>query len=93
MFVVTTHMGEGGRLVIPAEYRKALGLEPGDPVVLALEGNEVRLATPRQAVKHAQSLVGRYIAKNQALADKLIRDRRAEVRRETQTRSAGTKRS
>lgn len=93
MSVVTTHMGKGGRLVIPAEYRKALGLESGDPVVLALGNNELRLATPRQAVKHAQALVGRYITKNQALADKLIRDRRAEVRRETQKRSAGTKRS
>jgi AbrB family looped-hinge helix DNA binding protein len=93
MSVVTTHLGKGGRLVIPAEYRKALGLEPGDPVVLALEGNAVRLATPRQAVKHAQALVGRYIPANRDLADELIRDRRAEVRRETKKRSAGTKRS
>lgn len=93
MSVVTTHLGKGGRLVIPAEYRKALGLEPGDPVVLALEGNAVRLATPRQAVKHAQALVGRYIPRKRDLADELIRDRRAEVRRETQKRSAGTKRS
>ena len=93
MSVITTHLGKGGRLVIPAEYRKALGLEPGDPVVLALEGNAVRLATPRQAVKHAQALVGRYIPENRDLADELIRDRRAEVRRETPKRSAGTKRS
>lgn len=93
MSVIMTHLGKGGRLVIPAEYRKALGLEPGDPVVLALEGNAVRLATPRQAVKHAQALVRRYIPGNRDLADELIRDRRAEVRRETQKRSAGTKRS
>jgi AbrB family looped-hinge helix DNA binding protein len=32
-----TTIREGGRLVIPAAYRKALGLKPGDEVLLVLE--------------------------------------------------------
>lgn len=81
-----THLSHGGRIVIPAEYRKALGLKPGDDVVLVLEGNEVRLVTPHQAVKRAQSLVRQYVSNSRALADDLIKDRRREVRLEKKKR-------
>lgn len=93
MPTITTQIGKSGRIVIPANYRKALGLMPGDTVVLALEGEEVRMATPRQAVKRAQALVGRYIPRNRALADELIRDRRAEVRREARKRRGAARRT
>ena len=36
-------VGQGGRLVIPAEYRRALGIEVGDTVVLRLEDGELRV--------------------------------------------------
>ena len=32
-----TKLGGRGRIVIPVEYRKALGLRPGDKVWLAME--------------------------------------------------------
>ena len=32
----------GGRVVIPAEYRKALGVKVGDHVVIELQGDELR---------------------------------------------------
>jgi antitoxin PrlF len=88
-----THLNHGGRIVIPVEYRKALGLKPGDDVVLVLEENEVRLVTPRQAVKHAQALVRRYVPKGRMLSDELIQDRREEVRVERKKRSPTTDRS
>lgn len=47
---IRTKIGEGGRIVLPAEYRKALGLKPGDEVVLVLREGEVRLLTPKQAI-------------------------------------------
>ena len=72
-------MGEGGRLVIPARYRKALGLEPGDEVVLALEDGEVRLMTPRRMVQRAQALVRRYVPKGRRLSEELLRERREEA--------------
>ena len=37
-----TKLGEGGRVVIPAEYRRTLGVGPGDEVILALEDGAVR---------------------------------------------------
>lgn len=92
MTSIKAHLSQGGRIVIPAGYRKALGLKPGDEVVLVLEGNEVRLVTPRQAVKRAQLLVRQFVPKGRALADELIKDRRHEVRLERKKRMAPARR-
>ena len=74
-----TKLGEGGRVVIPAEYRKSLGLKPGDEIILILEDGELRLLTPQRAVQRAQALVRRYIPKGRSLAGELTRERREEA--------------
>jgi AbrB family looped-hinge helix DNA binding protein len=38
-------VNENGRIVIPANFRKALGIEPGDEVVLSIEDDELRIST------------------------------------------------
>ncbi len=75
---VRTKIGEGGRIVIPAEYRQALGLQVGDEVILRLEGRELRIFTLNQAIKRAQELVSRSIPEERSLADELIAERRRE---------------
>ena len=78
MTQVRTKLTEGGRIVIPAEYRQALGLQIGDEVILRLENGEVRIYTPEQAIKYAQELVRRYIPEGRSLSDELIAERRME---------------
>ena len=78
MIEFKTKLAEGGRIVIPAEYRQALGLHVGDELILRLEDGEVRIFTARQAIKRAQELVRRYIPQNRSLADELIAERRRE---------------
>lgn len=73
-----TKLGEAGRLVIPAEYRKALGVETGDDLVLILEENSLRVVTPREGIRRAQALVRSYIPEGRRLSDELIEDRRRE---------------
>jgi AbrB family looped-hinge helix DNA binding protein len=73
-----TKIGEGGRVVIPAAYRKALGLKPGDEVVLVLEEGEIRVMGARQAIVRAQALVRRYVPEGRSLSDELIQERREE---------------
>jgi AbrB family looped-hinge helix DNA binding protein len=51
MYQIKTKLGEGGRIVIPAEYRQALGLQVGDEVILRLEGKELRIFTLNQAIR------------------------------------------
>ena len=81
MTEIRTKLGEGGRVVIPAQYRKALGLKPGDDVVLVLQDGEVRLLTPQQVVRRALALVRRYIPEGRSLSEELLRERREEAAR------------
>jgi AbrB family looped-hinge helix DNA binding protein len=81
MTEIMTKLGKGGRIVIPAQYRKALRLEPGDKVILVLEDGEVRLLTPHRAVQRAQALVRRYVPPGRALVKELLQERREEAAR------------
>jgi len=73
---ITTQIGKSGRLVIPAEYRKALGIKEGDTVILSLEPDGgVRISTTRQAVLRAQAQVLEYVSKSTSLSKELIRER------------------
>jgi len=77
-----TRITDGGRLVIPAEFRRKLGLNPGDSVVIDIADGELRVRSLRAAVQRAQALVRRYIPAGVSLSEELIRDRRAEAKRE-----------
>jgi AbrB family looped-hinge helix DNA binding protein len=76
-----TTIREGGRLVIPAAYRKTLGLKPGDEVLLVLEDGEIRIVSTRQAIARAQTLVRRYVPRSRNLSEELIKERREEAAR------------
>lgn len=80
--VVRTRIANGGRVVIPAAYRRALGLRVGDEVVLQLHDDEVRLLTLDQVIAHAQQIVGRQVPAGRSLVNELIAERRLEAQRE-----------
>jgi AbrB family looped-hinge helix DNA binding protein len=46
-------IAEGGRIVIPAGYRRALGLKVGDEVILRMADGEVHVLTRRGHQKSA----------------------------------------
>lgn len=79
MSTSTVKLGSNGRLVIPAEYRKALGVGEGDELVVHLEDGELRLSTRKLALKRAQARVRRYISAETSLSDELIAERRKEA--------------
>ncbi|MBI2831020.1 MAG: AbrB/MazE/SpoVT family DNA-binding domain-containing protein [Chloroflexi bacterium] len=78
---IKTKLSNSGRLVIPALYRKALGLKPGDEVVMVLEDDGIKVLGARQAIARSQALVRRYVPKGRKLSDELIKDRREEAAR------------
>ena len=82
MQAVTVKLDKNGRLVLPIQFRRALGFEPGDELILSLDQGELRIFTRGEAVKRAQELVRRYIPSDRSLVDELIQERRAESARE-----------
>lgn len=85
-----TKIGKNGRMIIPAEFRRALGFEDGDEVILHLDEDGLRISTPAQAVSRAQALVRRYVPEGSDLSGELMADRRAEVEVEATSESEGS---
>lgn len=75
-----TKINRQGRIVIPAECRTAAGLKPGDDLIVETIGDgELRLSTPRRAIKDAQTIVARHRKKAGDPVQELIDERRAEA--------------
>lgn len=75
---IRTKLTEGGRIVIPAEYRQALGLQVGDEIILRLEEDGIHIFTPDQAIKYIQDMLRPYLPKGRSLSNELIKERRLE---------------
>ncbi len=73
---------EGGRVILPAAFRKSLGLAKGDTVLMELHGEEVRLRPARSALRRLQEKLRDYAPENGSVADELITDRRQEAENE-----------
>ena len=75
-------VNENGRVVIPASFRKALGINIGDEVVLRMEDDELRITTLKRRVERAQRLVRKHVKQSMSLVDELIAERREAARNE-----------
>lgn len=71
----TLVIGQQGRLVLPAEVRRALGLSAGDKLHLRLVGRSVVLERPQDAAAELRRLASP-VPKNRSLVDELLEDRR-----------------
>ena len=69
-------VNENGRIVIPAQFRKALGIEVGDEIVLVIEDDELRITTLQRRLQKARERAKRYLKPGTSLASELIAERR-----------------
>lgn len=76
---VKTRIGEGGRIVIPAKIRQAIGAEIGEDVTLSVKNNSLQITTSREALRRLQALVRKHVPEGVSLVDELIKDRRKEA--------------
>jgi bifunctional DNA-binding transcriptional regulator/antitoxin component of YhaV-PrlF toxin-antitoxin module len=79
MSQIRARVFEGGRIELPEAYRRALGIEVGDEIVIRLEGDASRLLTRRQAIRDAQATIRRFVPAGRSLVDELIEERRRET--------------
>ena len=75
----TMTLDEEGRLILPADVRRSLGLRVGDRVVYEVDEKGLHvLPDPSETVKRAQELVRKYVPEGRNLSDELIEERRRE---------------
>ena len=83
---VTAKITEGGRIVIPAPCREALGVRTGDEVLLKLIDGELRLYSRKEAVRRAQAWARSLNSKGQSegisQVDELLKERQQEAANE-----------
>jgi len=77
-----SRVNENGRVVIPASFRKALGINPGDEVILRIEDDELRITTMKRRIERAQRRARQYVKPGVSLVDELIAERREAAKRE-----------
>ena len=75
-------VNENGRVVIPASYRRALGIKAGDEVILRMEDDELRFTTMKRRLERARRRIRQYVKPGVSLADELIAERREAAKRE-----------
>jgi bifunctional DNA-binding transcriptional regulator/antitoxin component of YhaV-PrlF toxin-antitoxin module len=83
MNAVRARVSESGRLSLPAEFRRAVGLERGGDVVVELNGQEMRIRTIDEVIDHAQELSRRMLSgKPDITVDDFLAERRIEAAKE-----------
>ncbi len=78
---VKVNVGPQGRVVIPAEMRRAWNLEPGETLIARLENDRVTLERPEQALERVLARYAHLVG-GPSMADELIAERRLAAQRE-----------
>jgi AbrB family looped-hinge helix DNA binding protein len=65
-----------GRLLIPAEIRRQLGMEPGVAVTLTVDDATLSVITLDEAIKRLQDTMRKYTKGRTGILDEFLRDRR-----------------
>ena len=71
-------VSKNGRFVIPAPYRRALGLAEGGELLLRMRNGCLLLESPGLTLERARATIRKYAA-GRDLAGELLRERREEA--------------
>ncbi len=80
MHEIHIKVNENGRIVIPAALRAALGIKPGDELVMKVEDEELRITTLKRRIERAQNRIRTYVKPGTVLSKELIAARREEAK-------------
>jgi len=75
-------IGENGRLVIPAVYRKALGIHSGDELILRIQDGELRIFQQKLALQRARQLIQHKKQGNLSATDDFLEFRKQDTSKE-----------
>lgn len=75
-------IAENGRVVIPADFRRALGIAAGGEIILRWEDDELRITTMKQNIERAQRHAKQYLKPGGSVVDEFLAERREAAKRE-----------
>ena len=67
----------GGRLQVPVEFRRQMGIRDGDTVIMELVDDELRVRRFSNALARVQDRLKPYVPAGVVLSEELIAERRA----------------
>jgi AbrB family looped-hinge helix DNA binding protein len=73
-------IGEGGRLVIPAELRKLMEVAPGETVSLQVEDGYLKVISKTMLMRKIKEIAAKVKKPGESVVDEFLADRRAEQR-------------
>jgi AbrB family looped-hinge helix DNA binding protein len=80
MNAIRGRVTESGRVSLPAELRKAVGLDRGGEVIFELDGREIRIRTVDEVIDQAQAVTRRLLGgRAEASVDAFLAERRREA--------------
>lgn len=82
MPAIQATVAANGRLVIPLELRRALGIEGGGEVLLELDEKELRITSRRRLAAEAKARLLSQMKGRKGLVDELIAERREAAKHE-----------
>lgn len=77
---VKAKVAEGGRIVLPAKLREAVGIRVGSNVTISLNNGGLQITTRHQAIRHIEEVMKKYIIPGRSVVDELIQERREEAK-------------
>lgn len=87
----TIPVAKNGRMNLPADMRRAMGLSDDGYLVLTVDGDEIRMTTQAQMLKHVRDLLAPYKPEGDLASEQLIRERRNEAERESNELDGATR--
>lgn len=72
----------GGRLQVPADIRRALGLNDGDAVTMEIVDGRLQVRPYRDVLAEVQERMKPYVIPGVSIVDEFIAERRAEAAKE-----------
>jgi bifunctional DNA-binding transcriptional regulator/antitoxin component of YhaV-PrlF toxin-antitoxin module len=89
---IAVKVSASGRLHLPSEVRKALGLKAPGHVVITVADRQATLTTMAENLARIRALARPYVPKDRLASEELIAERRQEARREAVEAQPGSER-
>lgn len=86
-------MQESGRVILPSDLRKTLGLTKGDRVLIEADGDVVVLTTEKLRRRRARAMVAQYVSPSDNVVDEFLAEKRVEADREVRGLGIGSEMS